>query len=158
MIAKTYQRRATLIFTLLAGVVLYNHFFFNPSPQPSVPMDELSSLQKGALDGIQAMSKLLLTLSTALFGFIGLVVFKQSNFELSNYRVKLQIILMVAFTVLSIDYGFILLEKLTEQLANELFNPFELMISFPQIMQFVMFLVALLISARLFISILSTKS
>ncbi len=158
MIAKTYQRRATLIFTLLAGVVLYNHFFFNPSPQPSVPMNELSGLQKGALDGIQAMSKLLLTLSTALFGFIGLVVFKQSNFELSNYRVKLQILLMVAFTVLSIDYGFILLEKLTEQLANDHFNPFELMISFPQIMQFVMFLVALLLSARLFISILNTKS
>jgi hypothetical protein len=158
MIAKIYKRRATLIFTLLAGVVLYNHFFFNPSPEPSIPIEELNSLQKGALDGIQAMSKLLLTLSTALFGFIGLVVFKQTGFELSNYRVKLQIILMVAFTVLSIDYGFILLEKLTEQLANEHFNPFELMISFPQIMQFVMFLIALLFSARLFISILSTKS
>lgn len=158
MIAKNYKRRATLIFTLLALVVVFNHFFFNPQPRPSPSISELSSLQKGALDGMQEMSKLLLTLSTALFGFIGLVVFKQSGFELTNYRVKLHILLMVAFTVLSIDYGFILLEKLTEQLANDHFNPFELMISFPQIMQFVMFLVALLFSARLFISILSTKS
>lgn len=147
-----------LIFTLLALVVVFNHFFFNPPPRPSAPIDDLSSLQRGALDGMQEMSKLLLTLSTALFGFIGLVVFKQTGFELTNHRVKLQILLMVAFTVLSIDYGFILLEKLTEQLANNHFNPFELMISFPQIMQFVMFLVALLFSARLFISILNTKS
>lgn len=139
-----------IILTLVGIIFIYNHFFFNPSAEEAPILSSLDDLQKQTLATLNEMTKLLISLSTALFGLIG-------YFALENYKTsgkvekKYSIDLVVSFsaTALSIDFGYIFMEKLVELFSNGIFQPYDSLISLPRNLQVVFFLVGLFFCGRL---------
>ena len=139
------------IILILVGIIfIYNHFFFNPLADEAPILSELDDLQKQTLATLNDMSKLLISLSTALFGLIG-------YFALENYKsagkvenkFRIDLVLSFSATALSLDFGYIFMEKLMELLANGIFQPYDFLISLPRNLQVICFLVGLFFAARL---------
>lgn len=138
-----------IMFTI-GGVFIFNHFFFNPSAGESAILDHLNDLQKETLSTLNEMTKLLISLSTALFGLIG--YFALENFKSvgkieRKYRIDL--VLAFGFAALSIDFGYIFMDKWVEQLSNGIFQPYDTLIILPQQLQIITFLVSLFFACRL---------
>ena len=138
------------IIFIVACILVFNHFFYDPSAREAVILTELNDLQKETLSTIKEMTNLLISLSSALFGLIGYFAFE-------NYKSKgivedsLRIDLTLAFcaTVISIDFGYIFMEKWVELLANGIFQPYDKLITIPQKLQLFSFLIALAFTGRI---------
>lgn len=138
------------ILSFAALIFVFNHFLFNPLAGEAPILTELDDLQKQTLSTLNDMSKLLISLSTALFGLVG-------YFAMENYKAagtierKFRIDLIAAFcaTAISIDFGYIAMEKLVELLSNGIFQPYDNLISLPRNLQVIFFLIALFFCARL---------
>lgn len=138
-----------LILFLVASVFVYNHFFFNPAAEESLILEQLNDLQKETLSTLNEMTKLLISLSTALFGLIG--YFALENFK-SIGRIertyRLDLVLAFSFAALAIDFGYIFMEKWVELLSNGIFDPYDRLIILPQQLQIISFLISLLFACR----------
>ena len=134
----------------VVGILIYNHFFFDLDAEESPVLVTLNDLQKEALSTINEMTKLLISLSTALFGLIG--YFALENFKsVGKIENKFRIDLTLAFcsVALSIDFGYIFMEKLVELLSNGIFQPYDKLLILPRKLQIISFLVSLLFAGRL---------
>jgi len=138
------------ILFVVAGIFIYNHFFFDPSAGESPILTELNDLQKETLSTLNEMTKLLISLSTALFGLIG--YFALENFKSVGKierKYRLDLVLAFCFAALSIDFGYIFMEKWVELLSNGIFEPYDRLIILPQQLQITTFLISLLFACRL---------
>ena len=139
-----------IILFVVASIFIYNHFLFNPLATESPILTQLNDLQKEALSTQNEMTKLLISLSTALFGLIG--YFALENFKSVGKIEKqhrLDLILAFSSAALSIDFGYIFMEKWVELLSNGIFQPYDKLISLPQKLQITTFLISLLFAGRL---------
>ncbi len=138
-----------IMFTI-GCVFIYNHFLFNPSAGESPILDHLNDLQKETLSTLNEMTKLLISLSTALFGLIGYFAFE--NFKSVGKiarKYRMDLVLAFGFAALSIDFGYIFMDKWVEQLSNGIFQPYDNLIILPQQLQIITFLVSLFFACRL---------
>jgi hypothetical protein len=138
------------IMTAIGCIFIYNHFFFNPSAGEARILDQLNDLQQATLSTLNEMTKLLISLSTALFGLIG-------YFALENYKslgrierkYRIDLVLAFGFAALSIDFGYIFMDKWVEQLSHGIFQPYDTLIILPQQFQIITFLLSLFFACRL---------
>jgi hypothetical protein len=96
------------------------------------------------------MTKLLISLATALFGLIG--YFALENFKSVGKierKYRLDLVLAFSFAALSIDFGYIFMEKWVELLSNGIFEPYDRLIILPRQLQISTFLISLLFACRL---------
>lgn len=139
-----------IILFIVGGIFVYNHFFFDPTAGESIILTELDDLQKETLSTLNEMTKLLISLSTALFGLIG--YFALENFKSVGKiekKFRLDLVLAFSFAALSIDFGYIFMEKWVELLSNGIFEPYDRLIILPRQLQISAFLVSLLFASRL---------
>ena len=139
---------ALIVFLII--LFIYNHFLYDPQPSPHPIISQLNDLQKQAISLLSEITKLLISLSTALFGAIGvftLQYYKQDK-KLPT-RLRRDAILASIFAALSIDFGYIFMEKWVELLANGIFAPFDRIVTIPQTLQFTTFLLALFFAGSL---------
>jgi hypothetical protein len=137
-----------VLFSVLA-IFIYNHFFFSPLAGENPILTVLNDLQKETLSTLNEMDKLLISLSTALFGLIG-------YFALENHKsvgkidkqYRLDLVLAFCAAALSIDFGYIFMEKWVELLSNGIFQPYDNLIILPHKLQIVSFLIALFFAGR----------
>ena len=137
------------------GIIIYNHFIFNPSANEGLILTELNDLQKQSFNTLMEMTKLLISLSTALFGLIG-------YFALEHYKTsgkieqKCQIDLIAGFclSALSIDFGYVFMEKWVEILSVGIFQPYDKLTRLPQNLQIISFIMALVFTGRFVIKVL----
>lgn len=145
----------SIILLLSLGIIIYNHFFFNLLANEGLIVTELNDLQKESFNTLMEMTKLLISLSTALFGLIG-------YFALENYKTtgrieaKYQIEVVAGFclSALSIDFGYIFMEKWVEILSIGVFQPYDKLTRLPQNLQIISFLAALVFIGRYIVKIL----
>lgn len=139
-----------IILFSVGGIFVYNHFFFDPTAGESIILTELDDLQKETLSTLNEMTKLLISLSTALFGLIG--YFALENFKSVGKiekKFRLDLVLAFSFAALSIDFGYIFMEKWVELLSNGIFEPYDRLIILPRQLQISTFLISLLFASRL---------
>ncbi|MFP9098024.1 hypothetical protein ACLI09_03125 [Flavobacterium sp. RHBU_24] len=139
-----------VILLATALLFIYNHFIYDPIAGEGPELDALNDLQKQILATLSEMTKLLISLSTALFGLIG--YFALENFKkVGKIELKFQADFVAAFcaTAISLDFGYIFMEKLVELLSVGVFNPYDRIISIPRNLQIIAFLCALFFSGRL---------
>lgn len=138
------------LFVSLAVIFIFNHFFYSPTPDPDRKRITLNDLEKQSLELLLEMTKLLFSLSTALFGLVGVFVLQARGngrpLGRESYR---NAVLAFGCAAVSIDFGYVFLEKWVELLANGLFTPFERMVAWPQTLQFTTFLLALFFAGAL---------
>jgi len=73
-------------------------------------------------------------------------------------RHKIDIILAFSLAALSIDFGYIFMEKWVEMLSIGIFIPFDNLVRLPQLLQLLTFLLSLLFTGRLVYKILFLPS
>lgn len=139
-----------IILFVSAAIFIFNHFLFNTSAGPSAILTELNDLQKETLSTLNEMTKLLISLATALFGLIG--YFALENFKSvgkieSKYR--LDFVLAFSLSAISIDFGYIFMEKWVELLSIGIFKPYDSLVILPQKLQLIAFLLSLFFTGRL---------
>jgi hypothetical protein len=136
--------------TILLVIVIYNHFLYDVRPRPQVIQSTLTDHQKESLRILGEMTKLLITMATAVFGVVAFFVTEQyrkgKSLSAPSWR---DAVLAFASAGLSVDFGYVLMEKWVELLANGMFAPFERLVTTPQTLQFSAFLVSLVFLARL---------
>ena len=147
-----------IIFIIVFSTFFFNHFIYDISPSPAPISTVLNDLQKESLNIIKKITELLITLATIIFGAIGIFVFQsyKSNKQLPKGQ---KIIAVIAFSLaaLSIDFGYIYLEKWVELLANGIFVPFDPFITIPQTLQFCTFIISLLFWAIFILTVIQRK-
>lgn len=139
-----------IILFIIGGIFIYNHFLFDPSAEEAPILTELNDLQKETLTTLNEMTKLLISLATALFGLIG--YFALENFKSVGkieMRYRLDLVLAFSCAALSIDFGYIFMEKWVELLSMGVFQPYDKLTLLPQQLQIVSFLISLLFACRL---------
>lgn len=144
-----------VILIISLGILIYNHFFFNPVADEGLILTVLDDLQKQSFSTLMEMTNLLISLATALFGLIG--YFALENFKVSSrIELKYQIDLVVGFclSALSIDFGYIFMEKWVEILSIGVFQPYDRLTRLPQNLQIISFMIALVFTGRFIIKIL----
>lgn len=144
---KNFVLYTILLFVL--GIFVYNHFLFNPKIGESLIIDELDDLQKETLSTLNEMTKLLISLATALFGLIG--YFALENFKSVGkieQKFRLDLVLAFSFSALSIDFGYIFMEKWAELLSFGVFQPYDKLIILPRQAQITTFLISLFFASR----------
>ena len=141
--------KAGLILFVVA-VIVFNHFIYNPVAGPHPAKHTLNELEKQSLALLLEMTKLLFSLSTALFALIGffVVTIGKDGGELETTS-RRDAIVAFAFAALSIDFGYIFMEKWVELLGNSMFAPFDFIVLLPHSLQFITFCLALFFSACL---------
>jgi hypothetical protein len=150
-----YKIKLTIILSVALGILIYNHFFFSPVADEDMTIDKLNDLQKESFSTLIEMTKLLISLSTALFGLIG-------YFALENYKTtgkielkyQMDIVVAFCFSALSIDFGYILMEKWVEMLSIGIFQPYDKLTRLPQNLQIISFISALIFTSRFLVKIL----
>jgi hypothetical protein len=138
-----------IILFVVFAIFIYNHFFFNPLAGESPILTELNDLQKETLTTLNEMDKLLISLSTALFGLIG--YFALGNYTSHNKiekKYRLDLVLAFCCAALSIDFGYIFMEKWVELLSNGIFQPYDNLSILPHKLQISFFLIALFFAGR----------
>jgi hypothetical protein len=136
------------VISITAAVLIYNHFIFDADPGPTLRVTVLDDLQKQSLDVIKDLTQLLISVATALLGAVG--VFVMQHYKDGRPLKPGQFpraVTALSFAALSIDSGYIYLEKLAETLGNNMFVPFAYPVALPQALQFAFFFIALLIFA-----------
>lgn len=134
-----------LVIIFYLSVIVFNHFFFSPTMGPAIVLNELNSFQTQTLSLLLEMSRLLITLSTALLGIIGLLFIEYYKAKNEFVRISgLEASIAVGMVLISIDFGYIFMEKWVEMLLNETFRPFDRLVMYPQKMQFVTFFLSLM--------------
>ncbi len=147
-----------LLFAVLIAIFVYNHFFYDLQPAVAPERHTLDELEKKAIDTIFEMTKLLFSLATALFGLIGVFVFQHIKNEARLLKASQhKAVFAFVFEALSIDFGYVFMEKWVELLANGLFLPFDRLVTIPQTLQFSTFLVALYFAGDLALSEFSRR-
>lgn len=147
------KRQRVALLLLLSSVFIFNHFFYDLQPGPTPVVTSLSPLQEKTWDTILEMTKLLFSLSTAIFGLVGIfaVLHIKNERRLSKPSIN-SATLAFAFAAISIDFGYIFLEKWAETFGNSMFVPFDRFLTIPQTLQFSCFLMSLLFAANLALS------
>jgi len=138
------------ILTIVAAIFIYNHFLFNPLVGEAPILVSLDDLQKETLSTLNEMTKLLISLSTALFGLIGYFAFE--NYKAAGQierKYRTDLLLSFSAAAISIDFGYISMEKLVELLSQVVFQPYDRLIAMPRNLQVIAFLIALFFCARL---------
>lgn len=138
------------ILTVVVVIFIYNHFFYDPTAEEAVRVTELNDLQKEVLSTLNEMTKLLISLATALFGLVG--YFALENFKaVGKIDAKFRYDLTLSFcaAAISIDFGYVFMEKWVELLAIEIFAPYDQMVILPQKLQLIFFLISLFFAGRL---------
>lgn len=150
------QRLALLV--VLSAVFIFNHFLYDLQPSPTPVVTSLSPSQEKTWETILEMTKLLFSLSTAMFGLVGVfaVLHIKNERRLSKPSIN-SATLAFAFAAISIDFGYIFLEKWAETFGNSIFVPFDRFLTIPQTLQFSCFLLSLLFSANLALSEMTRK-
>lgn len=144
-----------IILFLAFGILFFNHFVFSASAEESLVVTDLNELQKQSFNTLMEMTKLLISLSTALFGVIG--YFALENYKTSgriNLKYRIDIVAAFCLSALSIDFGYIFMEKWVEILSIGIFNPYDKLTRLPQNLQLISFLAALSFTGRFIIQIL----
>ncbi len=144
-----------IILFLALVIIVYNHFFFNPLAEEGLVVTELNDLEKESFNTLMEMTKLLISLSTALFGLIG-------YFALENYktvgriekRYQIEIVTGFCLSALSIDFGYIFMEKWVETLSIGIFQPYDRLTRLPQNLQIISFISALIFIGRFVVKVL----
>jgi hypothetical protein len=142
-----------VVYTIIIAslvIILYNHFLFTMPAEPSPIVTELNDLQKQAFSTLTDMTKLVISLSTALFGLIGyfaLESFKAGRRMNDNY--KLELVAAFSSAAVSIDFGYIYMDKWAEQLSIGIFRPNGRLVILPQQLQVVFFLLSLFFAGKL---------
>lgn len=153
------RSKYVILISLLIIVFIYNHFIYNPQPAPYPILTQLNDLQKQSLITISELTKLLISLSTGLYAVIGIFVLQYYKADkILSTKLRDDTILAFTFAALSIDFGYIFMEKWVELLANGIFAPFDRIVTIPQTLQLVTFLLALFFTGRLVLKELINKS
>ena len=107
------QRLALLL--VLSVLFIFNHFVYDLQPGPAPVVTSLSPSQEKTWETILEMTKLLFSLSTAIFGFVGIfaVLHLRNERRLNRSSVNSATLAFV-FAAISIDFGYIFLEKWSE--------------------------------------------
>lgn len=139
-----------VIIIITFGILVFNHLFFEPFAEPSIIIEKLNDLQKEILKNLNDRTNLLISLSTAIFGLIG--YFALESYKLNrkiDEKLKIDLILTLVLTILSIDFGYISMEKLIEMLSLGIFSPFDNLIRLPKVFQLLTFLLSIFFSGSL---------
>lgn len=144
---------------IVTGIFITNHLIFRSPIKPTIILDSLNELQKASHDTLTEMSKLLISLATALFGLLGF--FALENYKANGLKIDQKYLtdLVLAFlaAALSIDYGYVFMEKWVEELSMGVFNPYDKVVLIPQNLQLFTFLIAFFFSGRFTYKILQNK-
>lgn len=139
-----------LIPIVTAIIFLVNHIFFMPLAEESIILTSLDNLQEQVLSTLNEMTQLLISLSTALFGFIGYFAFeKYKSSGKIEKEFRYDFFMSACAAAISIDFGYIFMEKLVELLSNGIFKPYDFILSIPRNCQVVFFFTALFFCGRL---------
>lgn len=139
-----------ILYVFFFAVLIFNHFFYTPVADPGLIKESLNDLEKETIKTLNEMSKLIISIATALFGLIGFFAFESYKATGSmDARYKIDLIAAFGFAALSIDFGYIFMAKWTELLANGTFLPYDTMVVLPQKLQFVSLFIALVFAARM---------
>lgn len=150
---------SVLFVAALIGIFLFNHFIYDLQPSPQLELKSLTDVQKESLSLLRETTQLLFSLATAAFGAIGVMTLHITRTASSSpSSVRANAIAAFVFAALSVDFGYVYIEKWAELLANGVFAPFEPLVTIPQTLQLVSFLLALFFLARLALQQLSVQS
>lgn len=149
---------AWAVIAAAAAVLLYNHFLYDADPGATPLRDVLNDTEKIALDMIKDLTQLLISIATALLGAVSVFVMQHYKDGRPLRPGQLpRAVAALSLAALSIDSGYIYMEKLAETLGNGMFVPFARQVALPQAMQFVFFFIALLVFASFAIAEISAK-
>lgn len=131
-------------------VILINHVFFKPLAGESLILTSLNNLQEQILSTLNQMTQLLISLSTALFGFIGFFIFEKARATGKvEKKYRIDFFTSACAAALSIDCGYIFMEKLIVLLSMGIFQPYDILLNVPRIGQILFFFISLFCCGRL---------
>ena len=121
-------------------------YYFQPSPKPTIEIQQLNQLQEKSIEIIIEMNKLLISLSLLVIGGIGgFLLQKYQTLKIESLIQIVIVVLSMMFAVSSIYFGYVLYAKLVEMLSNSMFDISTNLIEEPQKFQFFSFLLSVIL-------------
>ena len=150
---------AFLIVTLFIVIVIYNHFFLEIFAAPDLIKTQLNDLQKEIVSHTKEINNLLISLSTGIFVLIGYMSTSGGSGKFMVQRKSIiPLILCFCFSALSIDFGYIFMQKWIQMLHLGIFNPEDNLVKIPHILQIISFLLSLIFLAILIINSITQQN
>lgn len=153
---KIIRRLPTHIICAIVAIVLLvvNHAIYSPLAAEFPAKESLNVFEKESLSTIFGMTELLISLCTALFG--GICYFMLEHYKIEkkiNKGHRLHFVVAVCASILSIDCGYIFMEKMSELLALRIFNIEDKLITIPKTFQIIYFIISLIFTGTLVLKI-----
>lgn len=140
-----YKIGTSIVFLFVIIIICYNHFFYTGPAEPTLFIESLNNLQENALDKMSTMIELLISLSTAIFAVVGFFTTEKfKSIEKIGGKNLFFASCSISFAALSIDFGYIAMQKWVELLGNQMFNPFDSIVTTPLRRQFYSFFLSII--------------
>ncbi len=127
------------------GVIIYNHFFLELTAGPGIREYTLQDMHKEVIAHLREMTKLMISLALGIIGLLGYFSTRggSASFALDQ-RTKIPLVLAFCMAMLSIDFGYIFMEKWVEIMTLGVFDPYDNLVHIPYQLQIGTFILSLI--------------